>query len=310
MKIDRLIAIVIYLLNKDLVPASELAQRFSVSIRTIQRDLETLNLAGIPVYKQVGKLGGYGILPEYKLNNRLISNEDFLNVLTALKSIQGTFADKRFLGSLEQIYSLVPSQIHEEVLERENTLFIDFSVNGDDSVLTEKIRTIEHAITRRLCLEFNYTNNKQETLARIIEPMTLILQWGSWYLYAYCCTRADFRLFKVSRMHEVIVTIRHFLRREKTYQEFRSERPTFQNSNLINLVFIADPSVRAIIEESHPPHELDYKEDGSIVVRCKQPEEERLYRYLLSYAGLIKILEPEHVKERVLDIAKRVLING
>jgi len=295
------------MLDKELISANELAKRFSVSIRTIQRDMETLNLAGIPIFTQSGQAGGYGLVREYKISNRLLSNEDFVNLITALKSIQGTFADKRFLGSLERIYSLISPKIHENLKERENTLYIDFSLPGQDSILAEKIRTIEHAITQRRLIECLYTSHKQESIARLLEPMTLILQWGSWYLFAYCRTRSDFRLFKVSRINEIKVQQEHYIRRDKTYQEFIIERPNFQNSKLINLVFVVDKSMRAYVEENHPSHELEYQHDGSIIVRCVQPEENRMYRYLLSYGDAIKITEPLYVKEKVKEIARKII---
>lgn len=309
MKIDRLLALVILLLEKNLVSANELAKRFSVSVRTIQRDMDALNLAGIPVYSEPGQAGGYGILPEYKLNNRLISNDDLLNLVTALKGVQGTFADKRFLGSLEQIYGLVPPQLRDKVRERENELYIDYSLTGNDSLLAGKIRTIESAIDRRLLLRCAYTSNKEETVARTVEPMTLILQWGTWYLFAFCRTRSDFRLFRISRMHDIRVENERYERRGMTYREFLSQRPDFENRNIVDLVFIANESVRGAIEENHPSQELEYREDGSIIVRCRQPEEQRMYRYLLSYGNGIRVLEPPRIKERIKEIARDILLN-
>jgi len=306
MKIDRLLGIIIILLNKDLVPAQELAGRFSVSLRTIQRDMDTLNLAGIPVYAQTGQAGGYGIVPEYKISNRLLSNEDILNLVTALKSVQGTFADKRFLGSLEQLYSLLPSQAQDKLVKQENALYIDFSLTGNDSILAGKIGTLEQAIKDSLLVSCLYTGHKQESLLRTIEPMTLVLQWGSWYLFAFCRARTDYRLFKISRIHDIKVLHEQFPRRDKTYPEFVAERPSFQSGNLIDLVFVAEPSERAYVEENHASHELQVHEDGSVTVRCCQPEEERMYRYLLSYGASIRILEPERVKLKVQTIAREI----
>ncbi len=230
-----------------------------------------------------------------------------MNIITALKSIQGTFSDKRFLGSLEQVYSLLPSPLQAELAERENKLYIDFSINTNDTILAEKLRLIETAIDQGSLMDCMYIGHKQECVKRVIEPMTLVLQWGSWYLFSYCRARSDYRLFKVSRLHEIKLQTTHFDRREKTYKEFVRERPDFQNTNLVELVFIADASMRAYIEENHPSNELTYQEDGSILIHTIQPEEERMYRYLLSYGESIRILEPSHVKERVKAIARKIL---
>lgn len=71
MKIDRLLGIVIYLLNRDIVNANTLAEKFEVSPRTIQRDIETLNLAGIPITSIQGVNGGYSIIDSFKLERTL-----------------------------------------------------------------------------------------------------------------------------------------------------------------------------------------------------------------------------------------------
>lgn len=84
MKTDRILGIIIYLLNHDHVPASRLAERFQVSVRTIQRDIVTISEMGIPIYADAGKNGGYSILPNYKLNNAEIRKEEQQLVVKAL----------------------------------------------------------------------------------------------------------------------------------------------------------------------------------------------------------------------------------
>ncbi len=76
MKIDRLLGILIQLINKDKVTAKELAEHFEVSVRTIQRDMDTLNMAGIPLYADVGKNGGYALLDNYKLNKSFLNRSE------------------------------------------------------------------------------------------------------------------------------------------------------------------------------------------------------------------------------------------
>ncbi|HRY53262.1 MAG TPA: YafY family protein [Spirochaetia bacterium] len=306
MRIDRLISIVVILLERDLVPASELARRFSVTVRTIQRDMEALNLAGIPVYAQAGMAGGYGIMPEYKLGNRLASDEDFLGLLTALKGVQGTFADQRFLGALEKVYSFLPRGLRERADELDRSLILDFSASAKDSALEERLRVLERAIRLRRLVSCRYTSHREGEVSRELEPMTLILQWGAWYLFAYCRLRSDYRLFRVSRMRELAIRDAAFSRRPLGYREFIAERPDFRNDRLVELVFVAEPSARAFLEERHPEGELEYRADGSILARCRRPEEESLYRYLLSYGDSIEVLEPARVRERLKSLAAGV----
>ena len=91
MKVDRILEIIIYLINHDNVPASDLAERFHVSVRTIQRDMVSISSIGIPVYLEGGKNGGYSILPTYKMknsdkskNSQSVGTEKFLPIVFLL----------------------------------------------------------------------------------------------------------------------------------------------------------------------------------------------------------------------------------
>jgi len=85
MKMERLLSIIIYLLNHDTVSAAKLAERFAVSKRTILRDIEQISLAGIPVKSLPGANGGYSIMDGFKLDGRLVSAEDQASIITALE---------------------------------------------------------------------------------------------------------------------------------------------------------------------------------------------------------------------------------
>ncbi len=307
MKLDRLLAIVILLLERDLVRGKDLAERFSVTLRTIQRDMEALNRAGIPVYTQPGAQGGYGLVPGYRLSARLAEGDDFLNLLTALKGIQGSFADKRFLGVLEKVHSLLPRNLRSAAAEREGTLVFDYSLPWNDSALAATLRTLDAAIARRTLVSFSYTSHREQAIPRVVEPMTLILQWGAWYLYGYCRLRSDYRLFRAERIRALECGTERFERRDKSYRAFLAERPSFKNDRLVELVFVAQAEARAVVEEHHPSRELEYREDGSILVRCVQPEEERLYRYLLSYGPSVEVLEPPRLRGLLRDRAAAVI---
>lgn len=106
MKIDRLLEIVIYLLNHDCVTARQLAERFGVSVRTIQRDMDSISLAGIPLTATTGNTGGYSIAPSYRVRNHFVKREDFSIILMALQSLQTGYENSRLEGILEKYLSL------------------------------------------------------------------------------------------------------------------------------------------------------------------------------------------------------------
>lgn len=87
-KIERLISIVMILLQKEVVSASEFSRLFDVTKRTIQRDMETLNYANIPIYAKHGYEGGYALMEEYKFDKRLLTHKDIENITVALDGFE------------------------------------------------------------------------------------------------------------------------------------------------------------------------------------------------------------------------------
>ena len=87
MKIDRILGIIIYLFNHDKVSAKTLAEKYDVSVRTIQRDMVNIASCGIPIYSDNGKNGGYSILSTYKLKNTNIKNDEQQMIIKALETL-------------------------------------------------------------------------------------------------------------------------------------------------------------------------------------------------------------------------------
>ena len=108
MRIDRMLAITVMMLNRDRISARELAERFEVSIRTIYRDIEAINLAGIPVISYPGNNGGFGIMDNYKIDRQVLSLKDMLSILSALKAISSSLEFSELDNAIEKINSLVP----------------------------------------------------------------------------------------------------------------------------------------------------------------------------------------------------------
>lgn len=108
MKIDRMLGMMMYLLNRDTVSARELADRFEVSVRTVQRDMEALGLAGIPVASELGIRGGYRIMESYKLNRQLFSHEEYLQLIVGLQGLFSAYASRQVEDTLEKLLSIAP----------------------------------------------------------------------------------------------------------------------------------------------------------------------------------------------------------
>ncbi|GIP28978.1 hypothetical protein J23TS9_41080 [Paenibacillus sp. J23TS9] len=109
MKLDRLLAITMILLNQPRVSATELAARFEVSLRTIYRDMDAINQAGIPIVSFAGSDGGYEIMSGYRIDKQVLSLEDFSSICTALRGARSATDSTDIDGLLDRIGALMPA---------------------------------------------------------------------------------------------------------------------------------------------------------------------------------------------------------
>jgi len=189
-----------YLVNRNVVTAKELAERFEVSVRTIVRDIEALSIADIPISSSTGAAGGYEILDTFKLNKQITTVDDYLFIITALKGMCSAYDNQKINATLEKM--LTSGQYKDEG----QRVFIDFGVVREGDRIPETVREIEDAIRDQAIIEFDYTDSTGRKNRRTVEPVALQYRWYAWYLLAYCTYKNDYRFFKLNRISELIVT--------------------------------------------------------------------------------------------------------
>lgn len=198
MKIDRLVGILSVLLQKDNVSAPYLAEKFEVSRRTINRDIEDLCKAGIPIVTRQGANGGISVMENFKIDKTLLTNSDMQAILTGLKSLDSISGTNRYRTLIEKF-----AGDGCELLS-DNRIIIDLS-GWDKSAVAQKTALLESAIVKRTKVTFKYFSPSGES-ERKAEPYRIVFQWSNWYLWAFCTERQDYRMFKLSRMTELKAT--------------------------------------------------------------------------------------------------------
>jgi len=306
MKTDRLLSIVVYLLNRDLVSASKLAERFNVSVRTIQRDMETINLAGIPVISVQGPLGGYGIMDGYKMDRRLVTADDLFFIITALRGIGDSLGDRRIDDTLEKMRGFASTAENGGFKDREEKLHIDFSMLGGGPDQRQTFKTIQAAVNSDRLLKIDYTNSRLERESRIVEPMTIVFQWRAWYLYAYCRLREGYRLFRISRIREPEILAERFLRRSRSFEDFSRDNAPEKTGKVIELTLKFSEKITPLVEEFFNKENLERAEDGGLIARTRMPEDGWMYGYILSYGAYVEVLEPPHIRDIIKTAAGQI----
>ena len=196
MKIDRLIGILSVLLQEEKTTAPALAERFEVSKRTINRDIENLCKAGIPIRTTQGTGGGISIMDGYRMDRTLLTSKDMQMILAGLRSLDSVSGNSYYGQLMEKIQAG-----SSKFVSGRDSILIDLSSWYRDS-LEPKIGTIQDAIEDRHLVTFRYYAPAGES-ERAVEPYYLVFRWSSWYLWGWCRDRKDYRLFKLNRMDDV-----------------------------------------------------------------------------------------------------------
>ena len=191
MKVDRLVSIIMILLDKKRIGAKELANMFEVSPRTIYRDIDAINMAGIPVRSTSGVGGGFEIMQEYKMDNKVFSTSDLSVLLMGLSSLSDVV---QLVHALAKVKSFIPANRAKEIELRINQICIDLSPWIGNSNMQPYLEIIKSALQENKLLTFEYIAHHGNKTTRTVEPYQLVLKSSHWYLQGYCYKRNDFRL--------------------------------------------------------------------------------------------------------------------
>ena len=298
MKIDRLIGIVMLLLQEDKVTAPELAKRFEVSRRTINRDIEDICKAGIPLVTTQGFGGGISIARQYKVNKAFLTKEEMLAVSAGLKGMDSISKNTYFAELMNKL-----GRGREENTETE-IIMIDLSAHGRDP-LVEKIAEIKKAITEKREISFRYYYQKGEN-ERIIEPYRLVFRWSAWYVLGYCTRRKDWRLFKLNRLWNLRILERGYEVRRIPEDKLDFEK-YFETESEFFLKAIFAESERYRLIEEYGIECCELRQDGRLYFECKFVNYENLKEWVFSFGDKVEILEPEILEKERIRQATRII---
>lgn len=298
MKIDRQIGILSMLLQKDMITAPYLADRFEVSKRTINRDIEDLCRAGIPIVTKQGANGGISVMDGYKLDRTLFTQSEMQDILAGLRSLDSVNGTNRYSQLMEKL-----SAGSSDFMVGNQSVLIDLS-SWNKGSLASKIELIRTAVDKCNELEFKYYSSNGETF-RCIEPYYLIFRWTSWYVWGWCKKRKDFRLFKLNRMENLKIAGRVFVKRQALMPDLSNER-VFPGGIKVKAMF--DPSCRWRLVEEFGSGSFTELEDGKLLFRAEYTDKENLIAWLMSFGDKAELIEPEKIREEIrnsIELMKR-----
>lgn len=295
MKIDRMIGILSVLLQKGKVTAPYLAERFEVSRRTINRDIEALCMAGIPLKTSQGPKGGISIMDGYRIPYTLLTTMEMQAILAGLRSLDSVSGTGRYAQLMEKL-----SPGASGLLAGGPNILIDLSSWYKES-LSPKIELIQQAIQNNKMISFTYYAPKGES-SRDIEPYILVFQWASWYVWGWCLARQDFRLFKLNRIADLKMG-KPFEKRQVPMPDFSLER-VFPPSYFVKALI--QPEYKWRLIEEYGPDCFTEQPDGSLLFGLPFPDKNGIIQWIVSFGSGAELLEPAELREEIAEFAQTI----
>ena len=288
---SRLFKIIYYLMEKGQATAPELAEKFEVSVRTIYRDIDRISGAGVPVYSVAGRSGGIRLL------DRVVSEEEMRDILFGLQSLAAVQNSdmETVLSKLRATFQMADTSWIE----------VDVSRWGSDPERERMdFNVLKQAVMTRRQIHFKYYGSNGMVSERDCRPYRLIYKDKAWYLYGWCLAREDCRLFRLSRIKEIVLTGIQF---DRIPEGTEPDLTRWENEKEPVSVVLRFPEEAAsrVYDVFDDRAVTEY--DGELTVRADIPDNEWLYGFLMSFGDKVTVLSPLSLKRAVEKRLKSAL---
>lgn len=305
-KLDRVTAILTQLQSKPVVRAQDLAKKFEVSIRTIYRDVKTLENAGIPIIGEAGS--GYSLMEGYKLPPVMFTKEEVLSFITAEKLMQKFLHEslgQHYQSAMEKVRSVLKYSDKNliENIEKQIDVF-NYHPKTEDRIRNIIPIILESiAEKKQLTLEYETVDGKIST--RTIEVVGVFFEFNFWYIMAFCTLRNDFRQFRVDRILKIFKTQNPFFQEYGQINDYRQN----PNGNKTRVRLLVDKSIIGHLCNSKKYYGLVEeieREDGCEMIFETDWIKEGFPRWLITFADYAEVLEPEFLKDSLKDLLEKI----
>lgn len=301
-KLDRVTAILTQLQSKPVVRAQDLAEKFDVSIRTIYRDVKTLENAGIPIVGEAGN--GYSLMDGYKLPPIMFTKEEVLSFITAEKLMQ-KFSHQslgsHYQAAMEKVRSVLRNSDKNLIqnIEKQIDVFSFHTDSGDS--LKNVIPIILESIADKTQLNIRYQTVDGRVDNRTIETVGMFFEFNFWYIMAFCTLRKDFRQFRIDRILEISKTQNPFLQEYGQVNDYRKK----SNGNKVKAKLLVDKKIMSHLVNSKKYYGLIEEVETEQGVELTFETEwisDGFPRWLITFADYATVLEPESLRVRLNEL--------
>lgn len=303
-RFDRIVAILIQLQSKKIIKAQELADRFDCSLRTIYRDIRTLEASGVPIYSEAGV--GYALMEGYRLPPVMFTREEVSSFIAAEKLMQ-KFTDpslgNHYASAMYKLKSVLRSNDKDWLSNIESRVVMQTAepMFNDNSPNTLTVLFESIAEKKQILLSYK-TFDKEEVTQRNIEPVGVFHDHNNWYFLGYCHLRKDYRQFRTDRIQAIKKTDCDFTIEHDSLETYLNKTETIPTTKV--RILIEKKIARYLVTEKKYHGFVSEKEvDGKIEMTFMSSSVDNGFpRWFLMFGDYATILEPESLKTRTLEL--------
>ena len=307
-KFDRIVAILIQLQSKKIVKAQELADRFEVSLRTIYRDIRSLEASGVPIYGEAGI--GYSLMDGYRLPPVMFTREEASSFIAAEKLMQ-KFTDaelgNHYASAMYKLKAVLQGSDKDWVSTIESSVVMQTSGKTINEKAPNTLAFLFKSVAEKTQIVMGYEAIEADGITeRVIEPVGVFHDHNNWYFLGYCHLRKDYRQFRTDRIHTIKNTTTPFaLEHEPLDVHLQKEKQQLPTTKIVIRV---DRKIAKYIAEDKKLHGfVSEKAVGNVIEMtfiCHTISE-YFPRWYLSFGDYASIVEPQTLKEKVLELMEK-----
>lgn len=307
----RLLSLILLLQSRSNWKAAELANEFNVSERTIHRYMGMLDEMGIPIYSERGPYGGFSLVRGYKLPPLLFTAEEATVLYMGanlIGELWGQTYEEAVTAATAKLDNVLPDALRHKVDQARRSLAIATLTQRDYRPWDATIHTLRQCIEERHQVRMvYYSSARREHSQRIVSPYGLVLQWGLWYLVAYCHWRQAVRIFRVDRIARTEPLSQGYeIPTGFDVREYVAENMRFEPLHTVAVELDATATTR---ERERHEHWMRFEEqsDGSSMARFEVNTLDWATGWVLGLGATARVIEPAALIQQVVDAARGAL---
>lgn len=309
-RIDRLAAILIQLQSRSLIKAQDIADKFSISLRTVYRDIKALEEAGVPVIGEAGT--GYRLMEGYKLPPVMFNQDEATALLTASKLVQSKTdagISKHFTAALDKIRAILrhAEKDHTEKIDEHIAVMVHPAIAYEPEKELH-LQAILKAISSSSVLDMEYTTiEKNESTRRKVEPVGVYHMGSHWYLIAWCQLRNDYRNFRTDKITQLKITGETNSKSHPPLQDFMDKMGA--EREVIKVVIDVEPEIIKYLGEQKYYNGFVKQEKAGDHIRMTFLSGSLMgfSRWFMLFGDHARIVEPLELNDMVAAVAEGIL---